>query len=155
VVEFEVGTAIGAGLVGGIVMIVLLYGGIMMMPGQMRMNLLYMLGSMMGMRGGSAYIVGLGMHLMASIAFGIIHAAIFAAGDIEDGVLLWGAVFGLGHAVITGTMLTMMPVMHAEIQAGRLEAPGAFGISLGQPTAMGFVVLHVIFGAVVGVIYAA
>ncbi len=154
-VEFELGSAIGAGLVGGIVMIVLLYAGIMMMPDQMRMNLLYMLGSMMGMRGGSAYMAGLMMHLVASAAFGIVHAAIFAAADIDDSELLWGALFGLGHAMITGMMLVMMPAMHREMQAGRLEAPGAFGISLGRPTAMGFVVLHVIFGAVVGVIYAA
>ncbi len=154
-VEFELGTAIGAGLAGGIVMIALLYGGIMMMPDQMRMNLLYMLGSMIGMRGGSAYMAGFAMHLMASAAFGVVHAAIFAAGDIADGVLLWGAVFGLAHAVMSGAMLTMMPAMHPEMQAGRMEAPGAFAISLGRPTAMGFLMLHVIFGAVVGVIYAA
>lgn len=154
-VEFEFWPAVAAGLVGGAVMAALLQMGIMMMPDKMRMNLLLMLGSMMGLSGAMAYVAGLMMHLIASAIFGIIHASIFAGADIDSGEILWGALFGLGHAVITGIMLMGMPMMHREIKAGRMEAPGPLAISLGAPTAMGFVVLHVIFGALVGVLYAA
>jgi hypothetical protein len=155
VVNFEVGPAVAAGLVAGGVMVALLYMGIATMPDKMRMNLLLLLGSMTGASGSAAYATGLMMHLVAGAAFGIIHASIFAGADIEDAELLWGALFGLAHAVVTGTMLAGMPAMHPEIRAGRMQAPGVAAISLGAPTAMGFVVLHVIFGALVGLLYAA
>jgi hypothetical protein len=136
-------------------MAALLQMGIAMMPDKMRMNLLLMLGTMMGLSGPMAYAVGLMMHLVASAIFGVIHASIFAGADIDSGEFLWGALFGLGHSVMTGIMLMGMPMMHPEIKAGRMEAPGPLAISLGAPTAMGFVVLHVIFGALVGVLYLA
>ena len=154
-VDFEAGPAIAAGLVGGGVMVVLLYVGIAMMPRQMRMNLLLMLGSMTGRTDAYAYAIGLMMHAMRSAIFGLIHGAIFAAGDIEDGVLLWGALFGAAHARMTGTMLAMMPVMHPLMRDGRMEAPGLFALRLGGPTAMGFFMLHVVFGVVVAGPYAA
>ena len=136
-------------------MVVLLYVGIAMMPRQMRMNLLLMLGSMTGRTDAYAYAIGLMMHAMLSAIFGLIHGAIFAAGDIEDGVLLWGALFGAAHARMTGMMLAMMPVMHPLMRDGRMEAPGLFALRLGGPTAMGFFMLHVVFGVVVAGPYAA
>lgn len=154
-VDFELGPAVAASLVGGGVMIIMLYGGIAMMPDRMRMNLLLMLGGMMGMTGGGAYLVGLMMHAMMSVIFGAIHAAVFASGDIEDGVLLWGVLFGAAHALVTGTMLAGMPMMHPLIRAGRMEAPGLLAIKLGGSTAMDFVMLHMVFGALVAVLYAA
>ncbi len=44
--DFEPGWAILAGLVGGAVMAVILYMGIILMPQQMKMNLFMMLGTM-------------------------------------------------------------------------------------------------------------
>lgn len=154
-VEFDLGAAIVSGLVGGGVMVVLLTMGIAMMPGQMRMNLLLLVGGMMGLTGGAAYALGLMMHLGMSAVFGVVHAAIFAAGDIEDAVVLWGLLFGLVHAVMTGIALGMLPAVHPLIRAGRMEAPGVLALRLGGPTAMGFVVLHLVFGATVAVLYAA
>ena len=72
-------------------MVVLLYAGMAMMPDRMHMNLLLLLGTMMGARGPAAYVVGLMIHLVNGAAFGIIHAAAFGVGDIDDLVLLWGS----------------------------------------------------------------
>ncbi len=154
-VNFEIGSAIVAGLVGGGVMVVLLYAGIAMMPRQMRMNLLLLLGGMMGLTGGAAYVLGLMIHGVMSAVFGVVHAGVFAAGDIEDGVLAWGLLFGLAHAVAAGVALGMLPAVHPLIRARRMEAPGVLALRLGGPTAMGFVVLHLVFGALVALIYAA
>ncbi|MEE8421990.1 MAG: hypothetical protein V3S31_04345 [Dehalococcoidia bacterium] len=152
-VDLELGPAIGAGLVGGGVMIVLLYMGIAMMPRQMRMNLLLMLGGMVGHTGAAAYVAGLMMHAGMAIGFGVIHAALFAGGDIEDSILLWGLLFGAAHAVMAGAALAMVPAMHPLMRDGRMERPGAFALKLGAPTAIGFVMLHLIYGAVVAVLY--
>ena len=45
--SFETGPAIGAGIIGGGVMSMMVYMGIAMMPRQMKMNLFLMLGTMM------------------------------------------------------------------------------------------------------------
>lgn len=154
-VDFDPGPAIAAGLIGGGVMIVMLYAGIAMMPDRMRMNLLLMLGGMIGLTGGAAYMAGLMMHAGMSAGFGVVHAAIFAATDLDDSILVWGLVFGAVHAMATGMMLGMVPLMHPLMRSGRMERPGAFALRLGAPTAIGFIVLHLIFGAVVAVLYGA
>ena len=89
-VEFKLGAAAAAGLIGGGVMLVLLYGGMAVTPTRMRMNLLLMLGGMMGLTGMAAYATGLMMHAGTSVVFGSIHAAIFASADIDDAILPWG-----------------------------------------------------------------
>lgn len=152
-VEFQFGEAAAAGLIGGGVMLVMLYAGIAMMPTRMRMNLLLMLGGMMGLTGGGAYLAGLMIHGALSVLFGVAHAAVFSVGDIDDLVLLWGLAFGVAHAVFSGVMLGFMPMMHPLIRAGRMDAPGVLALRLGGSTAMGFVMLHIVFGAVVAVLY--
>ncbi len=154
-VEFDLGPAIAAGLIGGGVMVMMLYAGIAMMPDRMRMNLLLMLGGMIGLTGGAAYVIGLMMHAGMSLGFGVAHAAIFAAADLDEAILVWGLVFGAVHAMATGMMLGMVPIMHPLMKAGRMERPGAFALKLGGPTAIGFVVLHLVFGALVAVLYSA
>ena len=62
--SFDAGAAIGAGLIGGAAMSVILYTGIAMMPNRMRMNLFLMLGTMMFRNRGMAYMTG-----------GMIHSA--------------------------------------------------------------------------------
>ena len=52
-------------------------------------------------------------------------------------------------------MLGFVPMVHPEIRAGRMEAPGVLAMRLGASTALGFVMLHLVFGVVVAVLYAA
>ena len=153
--DFEIGWAIGAGLIGGAVMVAVLYMGIAMMPNQMRMNLLLMLGTMMLPAGVMAYVAGAMIHAGMSVAFGLIHAGVIAGADIESATAVWGLLFGLVHWAIVGMALGMMPLMHRGIQRQEIEAPGFYAISLGPVTAMGFLMLHLLFGLLVGVIYGA
>ena len=76
---FDVGFAVIAGLVAGAAMAILLYMGIAMMPGQMKMNQFRLLGTMMLPDGTMAYIGGGMMHAVMSIVFGLIHVAIYTA----------------------------------------------------------------------------
>ncbi len=114
----DVGAAILGGLVGGGVMIVLLYMGMAMMPQQMKMNLLLLLGTMLLPVGAAAYMVGLIMHAMLSVGFGIIHGLILDAADVTsggDGALL-GIAIGLVHGVTVGMILGMMPMLHPSLR---------------------------------------
>ncbi len=167
--DFSPGAAIVAGLVGGGAMIVVLYMGIFMMPDQMKMNVLQMLGTMMVPAGAMAYLAGAMIHAMMSIVFGLIHGAIFSAADITSGEAAWGLLFGFVHWAIVGMALGMMPMMHPRMRYGgpRLvpvasdgggelqEPPGFYALSYPPGTAMGFLMLHLLFGVIVGALYGA
>jgi len=152
-VEFDLARAAVSGLIGGAVMVVLLYSAIAMMPSVMRMNMMALLGGMLGLTGAVGFIVGLMMHAMMSVAFGAAHVGVFVVADTEEITWLGGAAVGLAHALIAGVMLAGTPMMHPLIRAGRMEAPGPFGWSLGPMNAVGFIMLHVVFGIVVAAAY--
>lgn len=152
-VEFDLARAAVSGLIGGAAMVVLLYSTIAMMPSVMRMNMMALLGGMLGLTGAVGFIVGLMIHAMMSVVFGAAHVQVFVLADAEEITWLGGAAVGLAHALIAGIMLAGMPMMHPLIRAGRMEAPGPFGWSLGPMNAVGFIMLHVVFGIVVALVY--
>ncbi|HEU0021481.1 MAG TPA: hypothetical protein VFR55_07400, partial [Dehalococcoidia bacterium] len=124
--NFDTGAAIGAGLIAGAAMSLLLYLGIAMMPRQMKMDLFLMLGTMVtGTRAVAAgagattevnkpvaYLAGAMMHAAMSIAFGLAHVALYAAFSLESGLAVWGLLFGLAHWLLSGVGLAMVPLMH-------------------------------------------
>ena len=144
---------IGAGLIGGGVMTVILYMGIAMMPSQMKMNLLYLLGSMMVKQKAMAYVAGAMMHAMMSIAFALAHVGVYEALNLDSNLLAWGLLFGLVHYLVVGMALGMMPMMHPRIQSGAIQAPGAYALAYPKATAAGFLMLHLLFGLLVGGFY--
>ncbi len=169
------GVAILGGLIGGVAMVAVLYTAIWMMPRQMKMNFLLIVGTMFVPVGAAAYGVGLAVHLMMSAAFGLVHGGLIeAAGVTSAGEgAAYGALFGLGHAVIAGVALGMMPLLHPRMRPEQpklipafagggaasdeelLDPPGFFGLNYPPLTVMGFVMLHVMFGVIVGASYGA
>ncbi len=169
----NVGVAILGGIVSGTAMIAMLYMMIWLTPKEMKMNLLLMLGTMMVPVGAMAYLVGLMMHAMMSVLFGVVHGALLASVDVDSvaaGVGL-GVLFGLGHALVTGAMLGVMPLMHPRMRPLQpklvpvmlgpaqvsdeeaLDPPGFFALNYPPLTVMGFFMLHIMFGIIVGLIY--
>ena len=136
--DFEPGPAILAGLVGGGVMAAILYMGIIMLPEQMKMNLFMLLGSMALPVGAAAFVMGAMVHAGMSVAFGLIHGAVFAAADIDSAEWAWGLLFGLVHWVGVGMALGMMPLIHPRIRSGEVDAPGFYTLNFPPMTAMRF-----------------
>lgn len=169
--DFSPGAAIVAGLVGGAVMTVILYMGIFMMPSQMKMNLLLLLGTMLVPAGVMAYLAGAMIHTMMSVVFALIHGAVFTGADITSAEAAWGLLFGFVHWAIVGMALGMVPMMHPRIRYDGprlvpqargnphseelLDPPGFYALNYPPGTAMGFLMLHLLFGVLVGVVYAA
>ena len=141
---------IWAGLVGGVTMTVILSMGIAMMPNQMKMNILYLLGSMMVRQKAKAYIAGIMIHGAMSISFALAHAGVYRAFGLDSNLVAWGPLFGLVHYLVVGMALGMMPMMHPRIKAGEIQAPGVYGLSYPMATAAGFLMLHLLFGVLVG-----
>ncbi len=149
----DFGATVGAGLLGGTVMAAILYMGIAMMPSQMKMNLFYLLGSMMLRQTVMIYAAGIMAHAVMSIVFALIHTGIFEAADLDSNLAAWGLLFGFAHYLVSGMALGMMPMVHPRIRDGELQAPGAFALSYPKGTAMGFLMLHLTYGVLVGVFY--
>jgi len=131
-------------------MIVILYMGIVMMPNQMKMNILYLLGSMMVRHKASAYIAGIMVHGAMSISFALAHVGVYRAFGLDSNLVAWGLLFGLVHYLVIGMALGMMPMMHPRIKAGEIQAPGAYALSYPTATAAGFLMLHLLFGGLYG-----
>ena len=154
--DWEIGAAVGAGFVATAVMTAMLYMGIAMMPRQMTMNIIYMVGSMMAPADKAmSYAIGAMAHFGMGIAFALAHTGLYVAFDIESNAAAWGLLFGAAHYAIVGMGLGMVGVMHPLVQQGRLQAPGAFALSSPPATAMGFLMLHLVYGVLVGVLYEA
>jgi len=56
---------------------------------------------------------------------------------------------------VSGMKLGMVPMMHPLIRSGQMDAPGAFAMSYPAMTAMGFLMLHALFGVLIGAFYTA
>jgi len=169
--DFEAGPAVLAGLVGGAAMAVILYLGIAMLPRQMKMNVFMLLGSMVLPVGTAAFLMGAMVHIGMSAVFGLVHAAAFSILDIDSNQAAWGLLFGLAHWAVVGMALGMLPLVHPRIRyEGRrpipaaarnphpgqlLDPPGFYALGYPPMTAMGFLMLHLLFGVIVGALYGA
>ena len=144
------GRAFVAGVVGGAVMTAITWMARTFMG--MPMNLEMMEGTMLVQTPGAvAWTVGFVMHLMISGLIALLYAWAFEHVTHRAGAAI-GAAFGLVHAVIAGLVMGMMPAVHPLIP-GVLDAPGAFlsNIPMGV---LALFMLHAIYGAVVGAMYA-
>jgi len=145
-------SAVLAGVVATVVMTALMNLGKVM---GMSMDMPRMLGLIFAEPGsGAVGAIGLVIHLMMGIVLAIVYVLLFLTFGIAPG-WQWGAAFGAIHGVVAGLALGMMPMLHPRMGNGQeLPAPGVFGKNLGEMTPMAVILLHVVFGAVVGVVYA-
>jgi len=141
--------AIIAGLAGTVVMTTVMAMAPRM--GMPKMDIVGMLGSMFNPAGNRS--LGLVMHLMMGVVFAIIYALLWNAG-VGAVNWLWGVIFGAVHWLVTGMMMAGIPMMHAGIKAGKVEAPGAFMMKEGGIMAfMGGLIGHMVFGLVVVLVF--
>jgi hypothetical protein len=144
-------------MVGGAVMTVLMFMGRMM--GMTAMDLEMALGSMMTQSISSmSWIIGFVIHLMISGLIALVYAYGFEYITHKAGWLT-GAGFGVVHVIIAGIFMGMIGMMHPLMVAsqsvpdGKLLAPGFFAANFGMMTVVAFIMLHLIYGAIVGALY--
>ncbi len=147
----NIGRAFVAGVVGGIVMSLGLAIGRAM--GMDAANLEMMLGTMLLQPGTGAFVLGMMMHLIISGAIALIYAWGFEHVTHRSNAAI-GAGFGVIHGIIGGMAMGMMPMMHPLIPEV-MPAPGAFMSSMGMMGVVAEMMVHVIYGMVVGAMYRA
>lgn len=129
--------------------------------GLTRMNIPYLLGTLVTPDRDRAKLVGVGVHFVNGWLFSLVYVAAFHAW----GMATWwlGAVTGLVHAgFVLAVGLPALPAMHPRMAGEhsgptvvrQLEPPGFFGLHYGYQTPVSVLVAHALFGAIRGGFYA-
>jgi hypothetical protein len=126
--------------------------------GLTRMDLPFLLGTVVSADRARAKALGYAMHFVAGQVFAMVYFAIFAA--IGHSGWWLGAVFGLAHGLFAGTALVnvLLPVIHPRMgtplssAADRplLEPPGFMMLNYGRRTPLATIAAHVAYGTIVG-----
>jgi hypothetical protein len=125
--------------------------------GLTRMNLPYLLGTIVTRDRDRARLVGIGIHLVNGWLFALLYLAIFRAWG-SGGVAL-GALAGAAHALfVLAVVMPALPGLHprmAEQHRGPttprpLEPPGFMALHYGYRTPLSVLIAHVVYGAILG-----
>lgn len=146
--------AVYAGLIGGAATVIPLYIGIAMIPSQMKINVFLLLGTMMIFKGGMmAYAAGAMTYAAMSIEGALIHVAVYRGIELESQLAAWGLLFGFVQWIVVGMGLGMMRFTHSLIRSGEMNGPGPFALNFPAMTVVGFFMLHLLYGVLVGTFY--
>lgn len=140
-----------AGVVGGAIMTLLI--AMARLLGMTTMDLELKLGSMISQEvNATSWVTGLVMHLIISGLIACIYAVGFEYVAHKASWLI-GLGFAVIHTIIGGIFVGMMGQIHPLMPSDALPAPGPFAINFGTMTTVGFIVAHLIYGAIVGAMY--
>jgi magnesium-transporting ATPase (P-type) len=144
--------ALWAGLAGGIVMWMMM--ALARMMGLVDARMIAYEGCMITKSdsGAGTWIAGMAMHLILSVLIAFAYAWAFEAIWGEAG-WFYGAINGVVHWLIGGMVLPMMDGMNPCVKDGRMKGLGLFGKNYGGMMVVGFLMSHLVYGAIVGWIY--
>jgi hypothetical protein len=126
--------------------------------GRTRMDLPLLLGTAFSANRSHAVVIGYALHFLNGLVFSLGYAAIFLAVGHEGAA--FGAGLGLAHGLVSGGPLVnvLLPAVHPRMgtpwtdaeETPLLEPPGFLLTNYGRHTAVVTLVLHVVYGTVVG-----
>ncbi|HKD34548.1 MAG TPA: hypothetical protein VKB73_13965, partial [Gaiellaceae bacterium] len=107
---------------------------------------------------GRASVIGYVLHFVNGLLFALVYYAIFRA--VGHAGWLFGGALGVVHAAFSGGALltVLLPAVHPRMatpwsdaeETPLLEPPGFLLVNYGRRTALWTLVLHVVYGAIVG-----
>jgi hypothetical protein len=128
--------------------------------GYTRIDLPYILGSMLTADRDKAKAYGYLVHLANGWGFALVYAAAFETSGRAD--LLLGLLIGLVHGVFVVVVgLPLIPVFHPRMATEgwgpqptrQLEPPGNLGLNYGLSTPLITLAAHLVYGAILGFFY--
>ena len=147
-------------LAGGVVGTVLLTSGLRFAQeaGMTRMDLPLLLGTVFTANRSRANVIGYFIHFGNGLLFALVYYAVFRA--VGHAGWLFGLGLGFVHALFAGGALinTLLPAVHPRMgtpwsdaeETPLLEPPGFLLENYGSRTAIGNLIGHLMYGAVVG-----
>jgi hypothetical protein len=106
--------------------------------------------ALLGLRERGTPVAGFLLHLLVSVGVAAGYAMGFRVAGVMDMGWAWGLVGGVIHWVAAGTFLAVAAGDGGAVAA---ELPGPFARRLGPGGAVAFLVAHLLFGLVAGVVY--
>jgi hypothetical protein len=152
--------SIWGALAGGAVGTVVLTSGLRFAQaaGWTRMDLPLLLGTIFTDDRDRASLIGYVLHFVNGFLFALAYYAIFRA--VGHAGWLFGAVLGVVHAAFAAGLLVtvLLPVVHPRMgtlwsdaeETPILEPPGFLLVNYGRRTAIGTLIGHIAYGAIVG-----
>jgi hypothetical protein len=128
--------------------------------GLTRMNLPYLLGTLLTPDRDRAKVLGIGIHLVNGWLFALVYLAAFRAWG--GGGVARGALVGAVHALFVLTVaMPAFPGLHPRMAGAhhgasarrQLEPPGFLALHYGYQTPVSVFVAHVVYGAILGAFY--
>jgi uncharacterized membrane protein YagU involved in acid resistance len=128
--------------------------------GLTRMNMPYLIGTVITPRREKAKLWGFLLHLVNGLVFSILYALIFEA--THEANWWFGGLLGLAHALMVLTLgMSLLPGIHPRMaseqhgpNAGRqLEPPGFMALNYGMQTPVSVFLAHAVFGVIMGSLY--
>jgi hypothetical protein len=128
--------------------------------GMTRMNLPYMLGTMVTPDRDKAKVYGLLLHFLNGLIISFGYVAIFQSWHLATWCI--GIILGIAHAMfMLAIVMPLMPGIHprmAREQAGptarrQLEPPGFLGLNYGFRTPLAILISHLAYGVILGAFY--
>jgi hypothetical protein len=128
--------------------------------GLTRMNLPYLIGTVVSPKREKAKVYGFAFHLVIGLVFSILYVLIFE----ETHMANWwfGALIGVAHALMVLTVgMSLMPGLHPRMASEQhgpnadrlLEPPGFMALNYGIQTPVSVFLAHAVFGAILGSLY--
>ncbi|QSQ23721.1 hypothetical protein JY651_01675 [Pyxidicoccus parkwayensis] len=125
-----------------------------------RLNLPFLLGTLVTPDRDRAKAYGLGLHLLGGMLFSGLYVAAFTAWGRASWWL--GGLVGVLHAgFVLLVVLPVLPAVHPRMasesqdptEVRQLEPPGVLGLHYGVRTPLAALVAHVVFGVLLGALY--
>jgi uncharacterized membrane protein YagU involved in acid resistance len=125
-----------------------------------RMNLPYILGTMVTPDHDRAKMYGFLLHFLNGWIFSLMYILIFQS--TQQATWWTGAVIGLGHGLfVLVALMSIMPGVHPRMASElhgptatrMLEPPGFMATNYGLRTPISILISHVVFGIILGVFY--
>jgi uncharacterized membrane protein YagU involved in acid resistance len=128
--------------------------------GLTRMNLPYLLGTMVTADRDKAKLYGFAIHLAMGWLFSLFYVLLFES--LRAAGWWRGAVIGVLHAFVVLTVVTsVLPGLHPRMASEQhgptaqnlLEPPGFLALNYGVRTPLAVVLAHIVFGVILGAFY--
>jgi len=125
-----------------------------------RMNIPYLLGTVITPDREKARLYGFVAHLLNGWLFSILYVFIFQARHMAN--WWFGLLLGVAHAfLVLTTGMSLLPSLHPRMATERhgptvqrqLEPPGFMALNYGYQTPISVILAHAVFGAILGSLY--
>ncbi len=150
--EFQLWPAVLAGLIAGAIM----EGPVYMQKAlglNLKQNIFRTWGRMLGLNGGAGYFAGIMFHQLLAALIALVYAGGFALLGVGDNLWLWGALGAVIHYLIAGIVVRALPSVDPN-DPRRVGEQGAYYKNYGALDMATFLLGHLSFGLLVGILYA-